>query len=67
MELKNSSNRPWKAKNVGIESKDITSKLTNFAEIAPNLPFTEFDFYELYRRAFINTELGRMKSLLPLR
>ena len=43
------------------------SKVTNFAEITPNLPFTEFDFYELYRRTFIKTELGRMKSLLPLR
>ena len=43
------------------------SKVTNFAEITPNLPYTEFDFYELYRRTFIKTELGRMKSLLPLR
>ena len=30
------------------------------------MPFTEFDFYELYRRTFENTELGRMKKLLPL-
>ena len=30
------------------------------------MPFTEFDFYELYRRTFENTELGRMRKILPL-
>ena len=43
------------------------SKVQNFAEIAPNIPFTEFDFYELYRTTFENSELGRIKKLLPLR
>lgn len=42
------------------------SKVQNFAEIAPNIPFTEFDFYKLYRTTFENTELGRIKKLLPL-
>jgi hypothetical protein len=42
------------------------SKVQNFAEIAPNIPFSEFDFYELYRKTFENTELGRIKKLLPL-
>ena len=43
------------------------SKIQNFAEITPNLPFTEFNFYELYRVTFENSELGRMKKILPLR
>jgi hypothetical protein len=38
----------------------------NFAEIAPNLPFSEFNFYELYRETFEKSELGRMKKFLPL-
>ena len=42
------------------------SKVQNFAGISQSLPFTEFDFYELYRRTFANTELGRMRKLLPL-
>ena len=43
------------------------SKVQNFAEIAPNIPFTEFDFYELYHKTFEASELGRIKKLLPLR
>lgn len=42
------------------------SNITNFAEKAPNLPFTEYDFYELYRETFEQSELGRIKRLLPL-
>lgn len=42
------------------------SNITNFAEKAPNLPFTEYDFYELYRETFKQSELGRIKRLLPL-
>ena len=42
------------------------SKVTNFAEITPNLPFSEFNFYELYRETFEKTDLGRMKKILPL-
>ena len=37
--------------------------ITNFAEKAPNLPFTEYDFYELYRETFKQSELGRMTLL----
>ena len=66
MRNKNSSNRPEKAKIGGIELKVCMSKIRNFAEIAPNLPFTEYDFYEEYRGAFEKTELGRMKKILPL-
>ena len=43
------------------------SKIQNFAEITPNLPFSEFNFYELYRATFEKSELGRMKKILPLR
>ena len=42
------------------------TKVRNFVEIAPNLPFSEFNFYELYRETFEHSELGRMKKLLPL-
>ena len=42
------------------------AKIRNFIEIAPNLPFTEYDFYEEYRGAFEKTDLGRMKRILPL-
>ena len=43
------------------------SKVRNLAEIAPNIGFTEFDFYDLYRSTFEKSELGRIKRLLPLR
>ena len=42
------------------------SKVRNYAEIAPNIGFSEFDFYDLYRSTFEKSELGRMKKLLPL-
>ena len=66
MRKKNSSNRPEKAKIGGIEHKVTMSKIRNFAEITPNLPFSEFNFYELYRETFEKSELGRMKKILPL-
>ena len=43
------------------------SKERNFAELAPNIPFTEFNFYDLYRSTFEKSELGRIKKLLSLR
>ena len=42
------------------------TKIRNLAEITPNLPFTEYIFYEEFRDSFEKTELGRMKMLLPL-
>ena len=66
MRKKNSSNRPEKAKIGGIEHKVTMSKIRNFAEITPNLPFSEFNFYNLYRETFEKSELGRMKKILPL-
>ena len=66
MRNKNSSEHPRKVKIGGIEQKVCMAKIRNFAEIAPNLPFTEYDFYEEYRGAFEKTDLGRMKRILPL-
>lgn len=52
----------------GIELKIVfLTKIRYYAEIAPNLPFTEYDFYEEYRGAFAKTVLRRAKSFLPLR
>jgi hypothetical protein len=42
------------------------SKVRKLAEITPSLPFSEFNFYELYRETFEHSELGRMKKILPL-
>lgn len=42
------------------------AKVQNLSEIEQSLAFTEFDFYELYLRQFDQTELGRIKKLLPL-
>lgn len=42
------------------------AKVQNFSGISPNRPFTEFDFYDLYRRTFEHSELGRIKKKLPL-
>ena len=42
------------------------AKVQNFSEISPNLPFTEFDFYNLYRQTFDQSKLGRIKHKLPL-
>ena len=41
-------------------------QVRNFAELAPNIGFSEFDFYDLYRSTFEKSELGKMKKLLPL-
>lgn len=43
------------------------SKVQNFSEIAPNIAFPKFNFYELYYSTFEKSELGRVKKLLPLR
>ncbi len=43
------------------------SKVRNFSEMAPNIAFPEFNFYELYYSTFEKSKLGRIKKLLPLR
>ena len=67
MRNKNSSEHRRKVNFGGIELKVCMTKVRKFAEITPNLPFSEFNFYELYRETFEKSELGRMKKLLPLR
>ena len=42
------------------------ANVQNFSGISPDLPFTEFDFYELYRRTFETSELGKIRKRLPL-
>ncbi len=66
MRKKNSSEHRKEVNFGGIEQKVCMAKIRNFAEIAPNLPFTEYNFYEEYRGAFEKTELGWMKKILPL-
>ena len=41
------------------------AKVQNFSGISPDLPFTEFDFYELYRRTFATSELGKIRKRPP--
>ena len=53
---KNSSNRPWKAEFGGIAKKLAMSKVQNFADITPNIPFTEFDFYGLYKFLYLQNK-----------
>ncbi len=43
------------------------SKARNYSEIAPNIAFPVFNFYELYYSTFEKSELGWIKKLLPLR
>ena len=67
MEIKIPPTGPAKL-NLEVSQKLICmSKVRNLAEIAPNIGFTEFDFYDLYRSTFEKSELGRIKRLLPLR
>lgn len=67
MEIKIPPTGPEKL-NLEVSQKLICmSKVRNLAEIAPNIGFTEFDFFDLYRSTFEKSELGRIKKLLPLR
>ena len=43
------------------------AKVRNLSDIQQELAFTEFDFYKRYEESFKTSELGRIKSLLPLR
>lgn len=42
------------------------AKIQQFSELTPNIPFTEYNFYDLFRTSFEFSELGRIKRLLPL-
>lgn len=43
------------------------TKVRRLSELSQSLPFTEYDFYDIYQKTFEGTELGRMKKVLPLR
>ena len=66
MRNKNSSEHRRKVKFGGIEVKVCMTKVQDFVEITPNLPFSAFDFYNLYRETFEKSELSKMKKILPL-
>ena len=42
------------------------AKVQHISGITKRIPFEGFDFYDLFRVTFENSELGRMKRLLPL-
>ena len=44
----------------------MMAKVQKLSELSQSFSFTEYDFYEHYRRTFENTVLGKMKKLLPL-
>ena len=58
---------PTQAEFGGIAERQAMAKVQQLAEITPNLPLTEYDFYEFFRTTFETSELGKMKRLLPLR
>jgi hypothetical protein len=45
----------------------MMAKIQNFSELSQSFSFTEYDFFDFYRRSFERSELGRIKKLLPLR
>ena len=42
------------------------AKVQHISGITKRLPFEDLDFYDLFRITFENSELGRMKRLLPM-
>ena len=51
----------------GNEVENLMAKIRHLSEIQQEIAFTEFDFYQRYAETFKTSELGRIKSLLPLR
>jgi hypothetical protein len=43
------------------------AKVQKISEISPNIPFTEYNFYDFYKKSFRSTELGRMHELIPFK
>ena len=39
------------------------AKVQNFSGITPDLPFTEYDFYDIYKRIFENSGKHPMKDV----
>ena len=44
----------------------MMAKIQNLSELSQSFSFTEYDFFDFYRRSFERSELGRIKKLLPL-
>ena len=42
------------------------AKIRKISDIQQEIAFTDFDFYQRYVDRFKTSELGRIKSLLPL-
>ena len=51
----------------GNEVENLMAKIRHLSEIQQEIAFTEFDFYQRYAETFKTSELGRIKSHLPLR
>ena len=58
-------NHPRIVTNWGNHKSDTMAKVQHFSGISKRIPFEGFDFYDLFRVTFENSELGRMKRLLP--
>ena len=52
---------------MGESSKILMTKILNSSDIQPEIAFTEYDFYKKHEGSIKHTELGRIKTLLPLR
>lgn len=50
----------------GGKFKKIIVKIQQISEIQPTFPMTEYDFMAKYRESFACSELGRIRTLLPL-
>ena len=42
----------------------MMAKIQNLSELSQSFSFTEYDFFDFYRRSFERSELGRIKKLL---
>ncbi len=51
----------------GVFQKISHREVKKISEIQPTLPLTEFDFIEKYKESFLQSELGRIHELLPLK
>lgn len=51
----------------GVNSFYQIVKLQQISDISPTIAFTEFDILQKYRESFRISELGRIRSLLPIK
>ena len=57
---------PSESENWGNHKSDTMAKVQHISGISKRIPFEGYSFYDLFRVTFENSELGRMKRLLPL-